>query len=175
MKKAKTDEFGNDIFWYVFGSKDQDRVASIRVLEDLLTFDEFATSVKSDLRNNYFFLPSQWNFVVDQMANDSVVRQLFKRYIALRPKFTDGHIARDEQAIWGAGTSRASCIKNAKYWLTGGRGGEVKFTDTFELISSSERAVKAVLKNGPDAGQDIVLIDDEYYHKDEVSQYLPLD
>jgi len=90
--------------------------------------------------------------------------------VALCPKFTGGYIAEDEQAIWGYGESRAECLKSAKYWLRGGQDhGPVDFSEHFKLIPSSERAVAATMERGADASRDIVLIDNQYYHKDEVS------
>lgn len=177
MKQTKKDEFGNDIFWYVFGSEVEEWVESLRDVFNPVALEHFTTSVKRDLETHYDFTKSQLGFVSEQLGDAEVITDLFEYYMHRLPKSSGKYIARSPELIWGAGTTKASCIAEATHWWECNGGLPENFSEAeIELCEASDRAYEAVKERGADAERDIVEVFDssvrksKYFHVGEVPE-----
>ncbi|MYM30682.1 hypothetical protein GTP58_20320 [Duganella sp. CY15W] len=177
MNQTKKDEFGNDIYWYAFGDEVDEWVESLQDTFNPVPLERFATSIKRDLDTQYDFTKSQLGFVSEQLADADVVKALFEQYQERLPKFSGKYIARSPQLIWGAGTTKASCIADAKRWWGHNGGLAEEFPETeMVLHEATDRAYKAVKERGADAERVLVEVFDsssheaKYFHVSEVPQ-----
>jgi hypothetical protein len=175
MKQTKNDEFGNDIYWYVFGDEVNEWVESLRDVFNPVSLEHFTTSVKRDLEKHYDFTKSQLDFVSEQLNDAEVVTNLFNHYMHLLPKSSGKCIARSAQLLWGAGITETDCIAEAKHWwgLNGGLPENFAAAE-IELHEASDRAYAAVKGCGADAERELVEVFDgsasksKYFHVSEV-------
>lgn len=165
--------FGTDIFNYIFGTDVLIGIAEFSGDEGIaVSFDitqtEFEGIVTSYLNDD---LAEVRNVELIRAFSDKQTRdELFTHFQSFKPerKFV-GFIARDDQAIWGFGTSLAKCKKSAIYWRNGGKKYGDATLEGLEYEETTAMALAAVEAKGSDAERDLRFnrFEDKCWHKSE--------
>lgn len=170
----KSNRSENFVFQEVFGKAFDDRLQCLQAMETPLAKNDFLVEITEELSDLWHLTPSDSEYISAQLTIPEVVDSLFDHYQEILPKFEGAHIAEGD-VIWGCGDTYAACLKDAKYWLSGGETGTNPSLQGVEFYQCSERALATVKEDGADAWSKLARVSteyekDRYYHRSEVSK-----